>query len=214
MPIKCVLKWQPPFLTPVKKCMNWHICKLISVFLQWPRLPSVLGCCILCPRKAKNISHSQNLCAAGEMSFLKQVLRQEGGVDFRFSVAWRKRRDSIFVSWLFRGPICYSFALIYPRQKLLGNSSYPLPTLSLFSPSSDPRKPFLVFILPTWHPFCPEPSPGRGKALSYMVVGKIEFPLWIVSYWMYLSFQDEIKPRQSQALLETILIFFSEDMFS
>lgn len=146
MPIKCVLKWQPPFLTPVKKCMNWHICKLISVFLQWPRLPYVLGCCILCLRKAKNISYSQNLCAAGESSFLKQVLRQEGGVVFSFSVAWRKRRDSIFVSWFSRGPTC-SFALIYPRQKLLWNSSYPLPTLSLFLPS-DSKKPSLVFILP------------------------------------------------------------------
>lgn len=117
MPIKCVLKWQPPFLTPVKKCMNWHICKLISVFLQWPRLPYVLGCCILCLRKAKNISYSQNLCAAGESSFLKQVLRQEGGVVFSFSVAWRKKKRQYLCLLIFQGPYLLFICIDLPQAE-------------------------------------------------------------------------------------------------
>lgn len=148
MPIKCLLKWQPPFLTPVRKCMNWHICKLISVFLQWPQFPCFLGCCILCLRKAENISCSHNLCIAvlwgkrKERGFLKQVLRQERAVDFRFSASWRERRNSLFVSWCFRGRLLF-FCIDLPQMETPQEpwSSCPLPTLSLLSPSSDPKKP-------------------------------------------------------------------------
>lgn len=149
MPIKCILKQQPLFLTPVKKCMNWHICKLISVFLQWPHLLCVLGCCILRLRKAESISRPHNLCVAvlwgrrKERGLLKQVLRQEGAVDFRFLVAWREREETVTLSPNVSGPYLLLICTDLPQKETPQEprSSCSLPTLSLLSPSSDPKKP-------------------------------------------------------------------------
>lgn len=172
MPIKCLLKQQRLFLTPVKKCMNWHICKLISVFLQWPKLPCVLGCCILCLGKAENTSDSHNLYVAvlwgsrKERGFLKHVLKQEGAVDFRFSVAWREREDRPSLSPLI--VICLYWST--PDR----NSARTTIQLPFANPLTILRPKEILLVLPPPHvASLPRWAISERRTLSHMVVGKM-----------------------------------------